>query len=314
MTIEPPSDEVEGEDDELLLGLSTRARAHEAQREASPWAALARGELDAKDARARAAAEGMDGGELDRAAAYFTPFDADERGALVDDLLAGLGKGSDVADDGEEADEPVSIDRAREAKAKADPEPAANDGGGSASWWVPAGMIAAAAAAIVLWVVWPPSAGLDGGEGEGPGAEGGELVAVAEPVPKFALETDGGLASLRGSEDGGGEDEAPRYRRDTRFEWVLRPASAVEGELDLRAFVFVADSPGLPLDLDGLSKISGSGSIRIAGTIGELDLEPGRYTIALVVGRPGSLPEQAPPPGDDEGEWRVSMVSIVIED
>src|SRR5690606_18141881 len=166
-----------------------------------------------------------------------------------------------------------------------DPAPAPapeqkHDPGSSGFWWIPAGLLLAAAAAIVMWWVWPPSAELSNGNGQ--------QIARAE-LPAYVLETDGGLKQLRSdSESGSQEPGRHRYRRDTEFEWILRPKIDEPGEVAVRGFAFVdGSSAGLPLAaLTKLAQIAPSGAVRIKGRIEQLDLEPGRYTIALAVGRP----------------------------
>ena len=174
-------------------------------------------------------------------------------------------------------------------------------------------MLLAAAAAILMWWVWPPSNHVRGAEGEGPKTE----AAALEPIPSYELSTDGGLERVRdGDSDPGRAAGAHRYRRDTKFEWVLRPESRAEGELALRAFAFVEGSPaGLALSLDELVRISDSGSIRVAGSIASLDLEPGRYTIALALGRPSALPERAEvlAGATNADTWTVRRLDILIE-
>ncbi|EDM74105.1 hypothetical protein PPSIR1_32994 [Plesiocystis pacifica SIR-1] len=306
--------------DALVAAIGERARDYDRELEDSPWAALARGDLDADAADERALEAGMSEAEREWARAAFAPLDEDERGGLVDALLAGLDdqpgedEGDAEANDGKVVPFRAKTEAETEAETKTRDSAAnrAHDPGSSPRWWVPGGMIAAAAAAILLWVAWP---------GDAPGPEldlGGDAptVAVADPVPTFVLETDGGLKQMRGAEDEQPKVAAHRYQRDTEFEWILRPKLEVEGDISVRAFALVGSS-GLPLAIEDLTKQSKSGSIRVAGTIGDLDLEPGRYTIALVVGRPEALPTQASEvlaDGEDSGPWQVRRVDIVIED
>jgi hypothetical protein len=132
------------------------------------------------------------------------------------------------------------------------------------------------------------------------------------------LETDGGLKQVRGDTEGetSPDDARHRYQRDTAFEWILRPKTNIEAAVSVRAFAFVdGGRAGLPLQLDALAKVAPTGAIRIAGKIAELNLEPGRYTVALAVGRSEDLPTQA---GgvlevDDAAAFVVRRIDIVIE-
>jgi hypothetical protein len=232
---------------------------------------------------------------IERAAAYFRPFDGDETASLVDSLLG--------------AEKPeAEVVPLRRPEPQPEPAKPKHDPGTSGFWWIPGGMLIAAAAAIVMWWMWPVrSIG-----------EGGPQIAVADPLPAYVLETDGGLKQLRGDTDGPAEPGRHRYRRDTEFEWILRPKIDEPGEVGVRGFAFVdGGSAGLPLPaLDELAQIAKSGAVRIHGTIEQLDLEPGRYTIALAVGRPAELPTQAADVQEPTAEtaWQVRRIEIEIEE
>ncbi len=188
-----------------------------------------------------------------------------------------------------------------------------HDPGSSSFWWIPGGMLATAAAAIVLWWVWPPSEDV---------LELGDGTAIAErdeALPNYVLETDGGLEQPRGTPDAhnGSDDARHRYRRDTSFEWVLRPKSDVEAPVSVRGFAFVdGGRVGLPLQLDALAEVAPAGVIRVAGKIADLNLEPGRYTIALAVGRLADLPTQATGVAsrEDGAAWMVRRIDVIIEE
>lgn len=306
-----PPDELEDDGLARALGRLERERdAEQLEGRAPEWEAVARGELDAEEvAQQRRAAGDTD---VDRAAEYFRPFAANETSALVDGLLA-LN-----ADAEAEPDNVVPFPRATvEAPAPTVEAPApakSHDPGSSKFWWIPGGMLAAAAAAIVMWWVYPPSADVRGLDN--PVVAGRDAV---QPLPGYVLETDGGLKQLRGDTEGetGPDDARHRYHRDTEFEWILRPKAQYEHAVSVRAFAFVdGGRAGLLLALDELAKVAPTGAIRIAGKIAALNLEPGRYTIALAVGRPEDLPAEAASvlePSDDAA-FVVRRVDIVIEE
>jgi hypothetical protein len=165
--------------------------------------------------------------------------------------------------------------------------------------------------AIVLWWLWPPSADVRELDDPKPTSTKAELA----PLPIYVLETDGGL------DTGAAVPVAQarlRYRLDTAFDWRLNPETEVAGELALRAFVF-PEAPTIGdarvLTLGELGSVEARGGARIRGTIDGLALDPGRYTIALVVGRPGSLPEQAQAVHGSTGTdaWALRRLAIEIE-
>jgi hypothetical protein len=236
-----------------------------------------------------------------------------ETSGLVDGLLESVGSQAQAA----EADNVVLFVRPTiEVPAPTPAKP--HDPGSSSFWWIPGGLIAAATAAIVLWVVWPPNEDvrlLD----EGSPVAQPDTAQQIKPLPGYVLETDGGLEQLRGDTEGetSPDDARHRYHRDTEFEWVLRPKADIEEAVAVRGFAFVdGGSAGLPLQLDDLAKVAATGEIRIAGKIAELDLEPGRYTIALAVGRLTDLPTQAASVLEPDGEaaFVVRRVDVVIEE
>ncbi len=168
-------------------------------------------------------------------------------------------------------------------------EPAANDSG-RARWM---GLLAVAAAVLLGWWLWPAA------------------VAPGSSLPGYGLETDGGLTELRI------RPAAPpaelRYRADSEFAWELRPEHEVAGEVAARGFA-LADGATKTLPLEGVTRVSPRGAVRVAGRIDALGLSPGPWTIVLVVGRPAQLPTVAPqqPPSGDAG-WTMVRLSIVIE-
>lgn len=300
-----PPDELEDDGLARALGRLERERDAEVVEGRAPeWEAVARGELGVDEvAQLRRAAGDAD---VDRATEYFRPFAANETSALVDGLLESLG--SDAQEEAAQPDNVVPFPRPTvEAPAPAKP----HDPGSSKFWWIPGGLLATAAAAIVMWWVVPPSD--DVRELDNP------VVAARDPLPGYVLETDGGLKQLRGETEGetSPDDVRHRYHRDTPFEWVLRPKADFEHAVSVRAFAFVdGGRAGLPLQLDDLAKVAPTGAIRIAGKIAELDLEPGRYTIALAVGRVEDLPTEAGSVIEAEAgaAFEVRRVDIVIEE
>src|SRR5690606_8104053 len=177
--------------DPIGAALGRRAVERELDEREQEWQAVARGELDVDEAAKQRRAAGDDDATIERAIAYFRPFDEGETESLVDSLLARVGEvaaehkaETEVEPEGQA--EVVPLRRPDPAPAPA-PEQK-HDPGSSGFWWIPAGLLLAAAAAIVMWWVWPPSAELSNGNGQ--------QIARAE-LPAYVLETDGGLKQLR---------------------------------------------------------------------------------------------------------------------
>ncbi|PRQ05093.1 hypothetical protein [Enhygromyxa salina] len=306
-------------DDELPTALGEYLREREQARVAArapEWEAVASGKLSVDAAIARREAAGDD--HPGRAAEYFRPFDADETSALVGALMAGLdGHAADPnEDEGEDEGEPSNvIPLVKPAPA---PEPSApdSDSDSRTSRWLPVALIVAAAAAVLLWWVVPGQGSLDGG-----GGDDGPKLAQRDALPSYTLETDGGLTQLRGDTGDPSPASEHRYRLHTPFDWILRPSVDASGEVAVRGFAFVnGGDVGQPLQLDALTQIAESGVVRVSGTIGQLGLAPGRYAIALAVGRPDALPATAAEvtaPADqpaNEHAWAVRRVEITIEE
>ena len=314
----------------LVDALARHARARaQAELDARPegWEAALRGERALEEVAAERRDAGDDPATVARAQAYFEPFHAEETRSLVDAVLVAQGAAGDEAPlradaptgsstvsevSAPTATSPASL-RAVEAPAADTGERPSSPSEGSntvARWWIPGGMVLAAAAAILIWWLWPPSQGVRGGD---------DVVASVE-LPAYRLETDGGLRSLRGDtgSETGEVEVLHRYRREDRLEWVLRPQVDVDATVAVRAFVFAdADSQGLALALDDMIDVADSGSIRIAGPVSELKLEPGRYVVALVVAADGELPERADQlddSADASGPWQVLRLTLSIED
>lgn len=194
--------------------------------------------------------------------------------------------------------------------------------GASASWWIPGGMLLLAAGAIVAWWIWPPSQELRELEqaSAGASADASADASAMQPIPRYELTTDGGLASTEAGEASTktGANGRLRYRLDGKLDWRLQPADDVVGDVAVKVWAF-PDAPtvGEPrlLLLEPLVQISDARAIALSGEVAELGLEPGRYTLALAFGRPAALPDQAAAVHGSEGSdtWTVRRVSIEIE-
>jgi hypothetical protein len=100
-------------------------------------------------------------------------------------------------------------------------------------------------------------------------------------------ELSGGVQEMRG------EEEGPRtFSAGDPFEVILRPETAVSGNVAVR--FFLARGRELrPWPVPGAA-ISSDGVVSITGTLGrDIRIPPGGWTLRAVVGRPGKLPDAA---------------------
>lgn len=124
---------------------------------------------------------------------------------------------------------------------------------------------ALAAAAAVLFFAWP----------------GRQLA----PVPEYQLALSGEQA-LRGEPSA---EAVPRLGPGSQLSLVLRPARAVEGAIQVRAFLVQG---GKAQPWNPPMEVSSEGAVRIAGLVETLlPVAPGEWTIAVAVGRAGAVPE-----------------------
>ncbi|HVH99788.1 MAG TPA: hypothetical protein VM869_13795, partial [Enhygromyxa sp.] len=174
--------------DPVEAALGRRAEQRELDEREPEWEAVANGELELDEAVERRRAAGDDDAMIERASAYFRPFDGDESASLVDSLLAQVSAPEPEAElEAEPKAEVVPLRKPERApQPAAEPPKPKHDPGTSGFWWIPGGMLLAAAAAIVLWWLWPPNEHVRNLKEEQP-------IAIADPLPTYVLETDGGL-------------------------------------------------------------------------------------------------------------------------
>jgi len=130
--------------------------------------------------------------------------------------------------------------------------------------WFIAVAPALAAASVLLWLSWPRA---------------------DAPLPMYALELSGGRAAERGASANG----TIRVGPGDDVSAVLRPASAVSGEVAIRVFV---NGRALPDATAQVVEQSADGAVRISGLGPSLAaLPPGQHLLQFAVARPKTLPE-----------------------
>lgn len=112
--------------------------------------------------------------------------------------------------------------------------------------------------------------------------------ATLPPLPGYGPpELSGGVQEMRGEEEG-----SRTFSAGSPFEVILRPETAVPGEVAVRFFL-ARGAELSPWPVPGAA-ISPDGVVSIAGTLGhEIQIPPGDWTLRAVVGRPGKLPDAA---------------------
>lgn len=110
------------------------------------------------------------------------------------------------------------------------------------------------------------------------------------PLPDYALaELDGGVQTTRGA-----AGDLGALAPGDPFRVALRPATAVAGGGKLVAKGFLVGAAGRrPVLLE--SRFDAGGAVRVEGTLAS-DLAAGDWTLWVLVGRPGALPDAAAVP------------------
>jgi hypothetical protein len=258
--------------DDTGWGELTRVARDEQEAEESRlderWDRLSAGELSAEEeAELRALAAGSEEGR--QAYEAFRPLGPDFQARMVRELRALQAGGAAAAPPvvSDVSDASAAVDAAAPAPAREEPRsrvlpfwrrlPAASD------WLVAA---AAAAAGVILMV---------------------NVFARPPALPMYgALELEGGIERMRG----GSAPATLLLAPGSSFKLTVRPNTAVQGKLAARAFL-ERGGELRPWDLPE-PVIPESGVVKIEGTMGrEIDLGAGLWTLWVVVGRPGKLPD-----------------------
>ncbi|WP_437730065.1 hypothetical protein [Sorangium sp. So ce1335] len=296
-------------DDELLRAVADAARAED--RASDPrWSARIRGALDERELAAleelaRRDAEGREAWEASR------PLDGEARGKIVERILAGMEAPEPPGDA-----PPARATPGAQAVGAAAAGAAAGQGAGKVlplpvkrrapAVLAATGALAAAAALLLVFRLAPPGSR---DQGSAPTALPG--APSLPPVPVYAIAISGGEQALRSTNRNPGAEPAPGGEAtsvgpESRLEITLRPATRVEGPLEVRAFL-IRDGGARPWDVK--VELSSQGAARIAGDRKTLfrGVPAGHLEIALAIGRPGSLPagpedvlrapRLGPPPG-----------------
>ena len=142
--------------------------------------------------------------------------------------------------------------------------------------------LALAAAALVFVLARPPS--------------------VPQALPPYEVSWQSGVVEERGA-----DEASARFVEGSKVELWLRPATAIEG--DVEVVVFVDDwTSRLAVDPDR----SSSGALLIRGTMGEPPwaLEPGAHELWVAVGR-GEWPAAAT--GEAPSGWQVYRLPFDVQ-
>ncbi|MCC6554073.1 MAG: hypothetical protein IT372_13790 [Polyangiaceae bacterium] len=111
-----------------------------------------------------------------------------------------------------------------------------------------------------------------------------------DPVPDYGIAIAGGDSAVRQQTDP--PEGIPRFGPGARVEVTLRPRAPVRGPVEARAFL-VREGRAQPWRPP--IEVAEGGAVRVAGTKEALfaGIPDGRWEIAIAVGRPGALPDEA---------------------
>ncbi|MCP3137817.1 hypothetical protein [Pyxidicoccus xibeiensis] len=136
------------------------------------------------------------------------------------------------------------------------------------------------------------------------------------PLPGYSLS----VSSEQAVRAGAPAQDVPRLGPGSRLDVLLRPEETVEGAVEVRAFLL---RPGEVRAWTPPLERSAEGAVRIRGPVEELlSVPPGEWTLAIAVGRPGTLPEapeellagveegRAP----QEGPWKLLTQKLLLVD
>lgn len=134
---------------------------------------------------------------------------------------------------------------------------------------------------------------------------------ASPPLPLYALEISGGQRTTRGEAAG----SMPLFRRGGEIAVVLRPPTQAAGRTEARCCLLVRgeDRRTWPLAVEQAGQ-----SFRFTGRL-DGGLEPGEWRLWAVVGRPGSLPDEAALPsrlrqgGDRHPGWQAVARDFIVE-
>jgi hypothetical protein len=205
------------------------------------------------------------------AEALLRPFDTEEREALLDRVMERLDRGPGLA---EEPLPVVDLEARRRSPAV-----------------VLVAIAVSIAAVLLLWFVMrPPTPDVAG-------------------LPEYAFtQLQGGVAEQRSAD---ALPEVVKVHADDSIDWVLTPAQPVRAAIDVGLLAEPDEGVARLVPLPA-AQVSTSGAIRIEGRLADhVALEPGAWTLSIVVAPEGELPDDAA----RADRWRVASVrAIVIAD
>jgi hypothetical protein len=264
------------EDDELLEALARTARAEDLGGDPR-WEALSAGALS-EEQRAELAAEARGAGRAGRAMEAFEPLGAEVREKITDRLLGVIEEERGRATANTNANATTNANANANANAMSELRRRRSF------------FVAIAAAALVI-------AGL---------IMRGASVA---PLPAYAVAVAGGAQPVRSTD---APVEVERVPPGSRLEITLRPATRVEGAVEVRAFL-VHDGAMRPWGVS--PAITEGGVVTVAGTREALfgDRPAGRWEMVLAVGRGAAMPAAADPLVEGPG-LRVLRHAVLLVD
>ncbi len=232
------------------------------------WLEVLDGRAHAEDVAEQMLRRGDDPEQVARDQALFRPVPARLRMMIVDDLCTRFAESESESESG--SDDVVSPSKPDEAT---DPSPSETV---RRPWWRRAELAAvavAAAAALVLtlWAVGGSRTPSEAGEG------------FTELGATYVVQLEGSQRRMRSP----AAERIERFEADGVLRIVASPEQTVDGAVEAALFAY---REGSARRLDVAVTHGEGGALQLEGAVAEvLGLSPGRWSLAVAVGRPGSL-------------------------
>lgn len=140
----------------------------------------------------------------------------------------------------------------------------------------------------------------------------------AAALPRYTHTWQGGMETSRGGD--AASTDRPQLHDGTAVTLIAAPENTVDGPIEVRGFLLVADRLHPWPEAARHAQIAGTGAVRLHVTLGrELVLPRGEATLLLAIGRPDELPgtaelERVLGQGSPKRPWRLIRQVVDVID